>query len=141
MKIAGTILAVLLVAATPLFAAPAMQEGKWEISVKMDMPGMPFPMPPMVTTHCYSKEDVKDTTKTLPSSSKKKDDCEVKDMKVNGNKVTWKMQCKDGTKGHGEAEYKKSSYTSVLTLETKDKKNGTSTVVQHISAKRVGDCK
>lgn len=126
-----------------LFAAPAtMQEGKWEVTMKMEMEGAPFPMPPMVFTQCITKEDLKDPKKTLPTSSDKKDDCTVKDYAVSGSKVTWKMQCKDGSTGSGEMVYKgKTSYTGVMKMETANGKRGASKIVQNISGKRIGDCK
>lgn len=133
---------VALPAAT-LFAAPStMQEGKWEVTMKMEMEGAPFPMPPMVFTQCIKKEDLKDPNKTLPGSSDKKKDCTVKDYAVSGSKVTWKMQCKDGSAGSGEMIYKgTTSYSGVLKMETVDKKHRASKMVQHISGKRIGDCK
>jgi len=143
MKTAGLFFVLMLiVGVAQLSAAPAaMQEGNWEITMKMDMAGMPFAMPPMTVTHCYTKEDVKDSSKTIPSTSKKKDDCETKDVKVAGNKVTWKIQCKDGSTGTGEMESQKTSYSGMMTFEKPDKKGGTSKIVYHMSAKRLGDCK
>ncbi|HUI46501.1 MAG TPA: DUF3617 family protein [Nitrospirota bacterium] len=141
MKVIGLFFALLLVSAAPLFAAPAtMQDGNWEITMKMDMAGMPFALPPMVTTHCYTKEDINDSKKTIPSTSQK-NDCEKKDVTVVGNKVTWKMQCKDGSTGSGEMEYKQTSYSGMMTLEKADKKGGTSKIIYHMSGKRIGDCK
>jgi hypothetical protein len=142
MKVISLFFALLLVSAAPLFAGPVtMQEGNWEITMKMDMAGMPFAMPPMVTTHCYTKEDIKDSKKTIPNTSQKKNDCERKDVKVAGNKVTWTMQCKDGSTGSGEMEYKQTSYNGMMTLEKRDNKGGTSKIVYHMSGKRIGDCK
>jgi hypothetical protein len=125
-----------------LFAAsPDMQAGKWEVTMKMEMEGAPFPMPPIVYTQCITKDDLKDGKKTVPTSSKNKDDCEVKDYKVSGNKTTWRMKCKDGSTGTGEMTSKGSSYNGVIKLETNDRQHGKSRIVQRISGKRIGDCK
>jgi hypothetical protein len=129
---------VLLVSAAPLLAAPPnMQPGNWEITMAVQMEGVPFAMPPMKVTHCYTKQDLEDSKKTLPSGSNKKENCEVKDMKVVGNHATWNMVCKDGTKGSGEITYKGTTYDSTLKLVTKD---GVKTTT-NIKAKRIGDCK
>ena len=130
---------VLLVSATTLFAAsPNMQEGKWEVTMLMKMEGVPFPMPPIKYTQCFTKDDVKDGNKTLPTGSdKKKNNCDIKDVQASSNRTTWKMVCKDGTTGNGEITYKGSSYESTMTLVTKD---GGKTV-NNIKAKRLGDCK
>ncbi len=130
-----------LLTASPLFAAPPlMQDGKWEISVKMEMPGLPFSMPPTTITQCITKDDVKDPKKDDPPPDKK-NDCEVKDMKIQGNKADWTMQCKDGSRGSGEMVYQHNAYSGVMKMETADKKQGKSTIVQHISGRRIGDCK
>jgi hypothetical protein len=134
---------IVSLSAATLFAAPsAMQEGKWEVTMKMDMEGAPFPMPPMVFSQCITKEDLKDPKKTLPGSSDKKNDCTVKDYAVSGSKITWRMQCKDGSTGSGEMVYKgTTSYSGTLKMTTTDKKHGTSKIVQHISGKWIGACK
>lgn len=144
MKKTGLIIAfIAALPAAALFAAPAaMQEGKWEVTMKMDMPGAPFPMPPIVFTQCITKEDLKDPKRTVPNSPGKKNDCTVKDYVVSGGKVTWNMQCKNGSTGSGEMLYKGStSYQGTLTMLTPDKKHGSSKMVQHVSGRRVGSCK
>jgi len=140
----GLIVAFLVALTAPtLFAAPSiMQEGKWEVSMKMELEGAHFPVPPMVSTQCITKEDLKDPNKMLPSSSNKKNDCIVMDYLVKGSTVTWKMHCKDGSTGSGDLLYKgKTSYSGTLTIEPVDKTHRTSKMVQHISGKRIGDCK
>ena len=129
---------MLLVSAPALFAAPPnMQEGKWEITMAMEVEGVPFPMPPMKHTQCITKKDLEDNKKTLPSGSNKKDDCEVKDMKTAGNTTTWSLVCKDGTRGTGEITYKGTTYTSTMKLVTSDGARTTN----KITARRIGDCK
>jgi len=133
--------ALLFSAATLFAASPDMKTGKWEVTMKMDMPDAPFPMPPITFTQCITKDDLKDPKKTVPNSSKKKSDCEVKDYKMSGNKATWRMQCKDGSTGTGEMTYKSTSYNGVMTMESMDKKHGKSKIVQRVRGKRIGDCK
>ena len=129
---------VLLVFAAPLLAAPPnMQPGNWEITTKIQIEGVPFPMPPMKMNHCYTKQDLEDNSKTLPSGSGKKNDCEVKDMKVMGNSATWNIVCKDGSKGTGEITYQGTTYDSTMKMTTKDGSKSTT----NIKAKRLGDCK
>lgn len=136
------VIAVLVLVPATLFAVPAkMQEGQWEITVKVEMEGVPFPMPPMTHTQCITKEDQKDMKKALPSTTTKKDECEVKDHRQEGNKVVWRVQCKDGTSGTGEMVLKTASYAGTMTMETENKEHGATKIVQHITGKRVGDCK
>lgn len=133
---------LLLGAASLLFgASPDMKPGKWQVTMKMDMPGAPFPMPPITFEQCVTKDDLKDPKRTVPNSSKDKNNCEVKDYKMSGNKATWRLQCKDGSTGKGEMTYKSSSYNGVMTMESADKKHGNSKFTQRISGKRIGNCK
>ncbi len=89
------ILATLLGLSAPLaFAATGEY---WEITNKMEMQGMS--MPGMTTKVCMPKGGEKD-----PRNSADKD-CEMTDMKVSGNKSSWKMRCnKDGETMTGSGE-------------------------------------
>ena len=124
---------------TVVFAASTMREGKWEISMSMNMPGMPFAIPAVTHTQCITKEDIKNN-KTVPSAGKD-DECEVKNYKLRGNTVTWETVCKDGSKGSGEITYKGDSYTGKMNMETIDKKSGKKTKIDYkIKGQRKGDC-
>jgi len=123
-----------------LFAASNnMREGKWEVTMDMNIEGMPFTMPAVTHTQCITKKDLEDNKKTLPSAGKN-ENCEVKNYKVNGNTVTWETVCKDGTKGSGEITYKGDSYTGTMKMDTIDKKGKKSKISYKIKGVRKGDC-
>ena len=121
-----------------------MRDGLWEISTRMEMPGMPqMPkgMPGMGETsmqHCYKKEDVRDSKNIVPQNQGDSN-CTVKNSKVKGNKVSWEVQCKDGQgSGSGEMELHGDSYKGVM----KTKHQGMSgEMVMHYRGKRIGACK
>src|SRR5687767_8277423 len=78
--------------------------GKWNIKMQMEIPGMPFKMPPVNLDVCVSEEDLKDPQKSVPTDPKSK--CTVGDYKVDGNTVTWTVDCpKEKIKGNGEITY------------------------------------
>jgi hypothetical protein len=132
---------LLFLIAVPVLAAPVnMQAGNWEIVTRISIEGVPFPMPPMKITHCYTKKDLEDGSKTRPAAggSGKKDDCEAKDVVERGNSASWKLVCKDGTSGTGEASYKGTEYTVTQKLVGKDGSGASTTTIK---AKRIGDCK
>ena len=83
--------------------AQDMPSGLWEIKMKMDMPGMPAEMAAKMgaqtMTHCVKPGERKWSEQRNPSDRERQ--CEQTDMKVDGNKVSWKMKCKDGTTGEG----------------------------------------
>jgi hypothetical protein len=115
------VLATLVLALTlPAIAAEHPQKpGQWEMTIQMDMPGMPFKMPPVKTTVCVSADDLKDPQKSVPNDPKNK--CTVSDYKIDGNKVTWSMECpKQKMKGTGEATYTDDSFTATTHLTMED---------------------
>ena len=139
MKTMFTVLCAVLVFAAAAFAEPNMQDGKWEMTIKMDMPGMPGGMPPMTFNQCLTKKDM------VPQQKQKETDCKMISNKVEGNTVTWVMQCrhKDGstTDSDGKITYKGAAFDGVINMAMKDGKRGGTKMTQKISGKRIGDCK
>ncbi len=143
-RFCGVLVAVLIVSAvsvTIAFSADVnMKEGKWENSVEMKMEGLPFPMPPIKfkTTQCITQKDL------VPNTAGKDQKCEVKEQKIVGNKVTWKVTCVDmnGTsEQEGETTYSGSTYQGAVHAKTTDKQGQTTTSAMKLSGQRVGDCK
>ena len=126
--------ALALAATVAVVAADEMREGLWEMTTTMEMPGVPYKMPPTVIKHCYSKEDVKDRKKVVASDNK---DCTVSDMKTTGNKVTWKMKCtgQNAATMTGEMIMGKDSYTSTMKMQSKE-----TNMTTKVKAKRIGSC-
>jgi hypothetical protein len=136
MKTATVICAILLLPSVSRAAASPMQEGLWEITTTMSMPGMPYNMPPTKVTHCYTKEDLKDNQSTIP---KQDSSCKMTDVKSSGNKTTWKMVCTGESAGRGEGEivYKGSTaYEGSMQMETQGM-----VMTSKYKAKRIGACK
>ena len=120
------------------FAEPNMQEGMWEMTMKMEMPGMPMEMPPMKFNQCLTKKDL------VPQKKEKNEDCKMISTKVDGNTVTWVAKCimKDGTMDStGEITYKGSNFDGVIKAVMNTKDTGKMEVTQHMSGRRIGDCK
>lgn len=122
-------------------AAAEMQPGLWEITMKVDMAGMPQgAMQPQVMRHCYTKKDLEDGKRTIPQSDDK--NCQLKDYKLQGNTATWTMECKgeNAMTATGTMTMGSTSYSG--TMKSKMKHNGeTMEMNQSWSGKRVGDCK
>jgi hypothetical protein len=113
-----------------------MQEGKWEITTKMEIPSMPMDMPPMKHTQCLLKKDI------VPQSSQAGQECTISQTKVTGNTVTWVMQCSGGpggdTKGNGTITYNGSSMKG--TIKMKDAQSNME-MTSHLTGRRIGECK
>jgi hypothetical protein len=111
-------------------ALAAGDDESWEMSVKMDMPGMA--MPAVKHTTCLPKGGA-----YKPDSGPKDKNCQMTDVKVSGNTTSWKMQCsgKEPMTGSGEM------------TRTADTMNGTMKMnmqgiqmTQVMSGRRVGNC-
>ena len=118
-----------LFSASLTFAAPNMEEGLWEITSTTDMPGMPSRS--YTHTTCLTKE------KAVPQ--KAESGCTFKDVKTQGNTVTWTMVCKDAT-STGKITYAGTTMNGItdMTVKTEGK---TMTMKTTIKGKRIGPCK
>jgi len=105
-----------------------MRAGNWEATMQMQMPGMT--MPAMKNVQCVTNEQLKDPAKALPSASP---GCTMSDYKADGNKVTWKMACKDMA-GTGEITFKGDTYEGLMSVTSPHE------MAMKMSGKRVGDC-
>lgn len=113
-----------------------MTPGKWEIKTKATSSMMPNPMTD-VTTEC-----IKDTKFDTNSLMNEMGECDVKDLKINGKKVSWKMHCNvEGSvlKGTGKATVNKDrmSGSTTMNMSVQGMKMQMKTEWQ---GKRVGDC-
>ena len=140
-----TCYAVLLLAGpTAAQAAANVQEGQWEstVEMKMEIPGMPFAMPPMkfTSTDCLSQDDL------VPKTGRKDQRCEIRNRQISGNKVTWESVCvdKDGTtEGQGKVTYSGNSYQGIMRARMipRDRSAQATKVDYTLSGRYLGGCK
>lgn len=114
-------------------SASVMAEGSdelWEITTKMSMQGMD--MPAMTQSSCLAKGGA-----YKPEKSRQQENCEITNVKVSGNKTTWKMHCsgKDAMDGSGEVTRSADKLHGMMKLSME---NGE--MAQVISGKRIGTC-
>ncbi|HWR58707.1 MAG TPA: DUF3617 family protein, partial [Thermodesulfovibrionales bacterium] len=124
--------------ATGVVADMNMHEGMWEMTMKMEMPGMPFEVPPTKFSQCMTKKDA------VPHKKDKDEDCKTISTKIEGNTVYWKAQCrtKEGTfDSEGKITYAGSSFNGVMKMIMNDASSGKMEVTNHMSGRRTGDCK
>lgn len=100
-----------------------MPAGLWQITTKMDMPGMPPEMAAkmgggMVMTHCVKPGERKWNEQRSPGERGERK-CEPTETKTEGNKVSWKLKCADGTTGEGVVSHNgKDAYTMNMTMNS-----------------------
>ena len=104
----------------PAYAAGPAKAGKWQTTIEMEMEGMPMKMPPVTNTHCITKEQADSAENAIPKSDRQTD-CTFSDVKVDGNTVSWKMNCeKQGMTGTGTVTYASDSYTGRMDMKVQD---------------------
>jgi hypothetical protein len=109
-----------------------MKDGLWEISTTVDMPGMPAGMmKPQTFTTCLSQKE------SVPKG-KSENDCSVKDVKTEGNTVSWTVICKEAT-SKGRITYAGDTYEGAT--ESTMKQDGKDMIIKTtMKGKYVGPC-
>lgn len=126
-------LAAAILAPLAASAADGMRPGLYHYTMKMEVPGMPYAVPPMTMQHCLTQADL-DKGKQYESQQNR--DCETKNLRQSAGKVHYEMACKDGTTGTGDYAYTADGMTG-KTVMVKDGQATTMTM----SATRAGECK
>jgi Protein of unknown function (DUF3617) len=128
---------VALVIGAALVASPvALGQGKddqWEITSKMEMPGMPMAMPAQVVRICVAKNGKDEDF--VP----KQNNCRMVDSKRAANKFTYRMECTgdDPSTMDGEVTFGTGAYEGKMKMTmTKTKQSMQMTY----AGQRVGAC-
>ncbi len=111
-------------------------EGKWEITSKVEMPGMPTAMAPITVTQCLTKQD------PVPSKSAGGEHCRVIDMKQSGNTITWTMECDqqgNTMKSTGKMTYAGDKFEGTIQTNM-GPQAGNMEITTKMSGKRIGAC-
>jgi hypothetical protein len=135
-------LSVLWCIAAPFCAGAALaqeniREGLWEISVRMDMGGQPASAEPMVLRQCITRQSAQGLMSQLTGGG----GCEVSGFQQDGNRARWNLSCSgqmtiDGT---GEVTVLNERFDGTLNVQVG--MGGQSIpMVQHFTARRVGEC-
>jgi hypothetical protein len=127
---------VLFVLATTLpVMAVDLKPGKYEITIKVEMAGMPGGIPTQTTTQCLTKED------PVPNSTDMQG-CTMKDVVTKGNTMTYTMACdQQGMKSQTSGKMTYSGNTFEGTNQTKmGAEEGAMTITSIIKGKWIGKC-
>ncbi len=113
-----------------------MREGKWEITSKAEMSGMPMQMPAQKVTICV---DAKNKDKPPIGAD---DSCKFSNQKTSGNTMTWKMECTGQAKmtGEGSMSFSGDSYTGSSTMNMDMGGGEIMKMKNSYSGKRLGNC-
>ena len=129
-----------LVSAAPTFAAPSINPGDWEYTMKMKIEGLGIPLPqiPVTFTGCITQSNP-----TVETPEMKKAGCKIVNQKISGNNVTYTGRCVSGdsvTDTNYKMNFQGSSMTGTFDQVRKVSGKVQSTATGTISAKRLGPC-
>lgn len=128
--------AILTIITSMLSAAVYAAPGEyWEVTTKMEIPGMPFAMPATPTKVCIAKGGETDPRKTSGDKN-----CKMSDIKTVGNKVSWKARCDHNGEvmtGIGEQTATPHSYAGKMQLSGKSEGQDVN-MNMAFSGKRIG---
>ena len=127
----GIVLAFALAAS--MQASAQGKDDLWEVSTKMEMPGMPMAMPAQTNRFCIGKN--RKDEDFVPRQG----DCRMVDSKRVGNKFTYKMECagNNPTTLDGAITFGNNAYDGQMRMAMK---NTNDTMVMTFTGKRIGDC-
>jgi hypothetical protein len=137
-------LAMILGCLAVVAAQGPRRDGRWEVTIEMEMAGMPARMPPTTTTQCITKEQASDPQRFVPRGPQRggeQSDCKAENVKMEGNKVSWSMRCTtpQPMTGTGEMTYSENSYVGLQKMNIE--RGGQAMVMtMKYSGKRLGDC-
>ena len=128
---AGIVLAFALAASVP--ASAQGKDDLWEVSTKMEMPGMPMAMPAQTNRVCVGKNQRDEAF--VP----KQGDCRMIESKRVGNKFTYKMDCSGNYAAivDGAITFGNNAYDGQMRMAMKTTND---TMVMTFTGKRVADC-
>jgi hypothetical protein len=126
-----------LLATTERADAADRKEGNWQVTMTMEMVGMPMKMPAQTVNQCVTKKDL------VPDMSQRDQECIVKEQKIVGDTVSWKMQCngKQGTMtGEGRIKYASDSYDGDMQMTMTQGGGPAMTMKYAMQGKWTGPC-
>ena len=128
------ILGMLLIFVSVSFAGSLLKEGLWEITSKMEIRGMPVPMPPITYKQCMMNQN------PVPNQSQPGQECHMKNIKTKGNTVSWEMVCgsqQGEVKSSGKITYKGDRFNGVVMMDMP----GQGEMKMTMTGRRIGKCK
>jgi hypothetical protein len=113
-----------------------LEEGQYEITSRVEMPGMPESMPPVTVTRCLTKQN------PVPNQSTGGQECRITDMKTQDNTVTWTMECSQGgstMQATGTITFHGDRFEGETRMKM-GPEAGNQVIITHMEGRRIGPC-
>ena len=132
----AVVVVAVILTGLPAYSAGQGRDELWEITTKMEMPGMPMAMPPHTQQICKPAGKAA-SEEMVPMEG----DCKMTDVKQSGNRTTFTMLCtgKNTITATGEMESDPASYRGSMRM--KGSMDGRPMdMTETFSGKRIGQC-
>jgi hypothetical protein len=113
---------------------PNMKQGLWEVTIRMEVPGMPVQMSPQTYTQCLTQKEV------VPQRREPAQGCKTVKQEIKGDTVSWVVECKtnEGTAvSEGRITYKGDVFAGVIQMT---QGSGSMKATQQLSGRWIGTC-
>jgi hypothetical protein len=95
----------------------------------------------MTMNKCITADQAKSPADLFrPRNPNAKDDCEMKEVKQEGNKFSWTVDCKGKGRGSGSVTFEPGKYDGVAVMEMIDRQGVLRKMKSTMSGRRVGEC-
>jgi uncharacterized protein DUF3617 len=121
---------------TALAQNSPMREGLWEVTTKINIPGMGMDMPPLKQNQCITAAMIKDPQSAIPKGPGQ-GDCKVANFKLSASSATYTMTCaQPPMTATGEMKYSGTdAYVGTMKIDMSGQ-----TMMLSYDAKRLGEC-
>lgn len=126
------VVSAFMLLSSPVMAGPNMKEGKWQVSSKMEMVGMPMQIPSQTYTYCLTKKDM------VPRQENPDQSCKMIKTSVNDSSVSWQMECstpQGPSNIDGKITYKGDTFDGVIKV-----RQAGMVMTQRMNGKWIGKC-
>lgn len=110
-------------------SGPDLKEGKWRMTMEMNMPGVPNPMQPMTVTECITKENM------VPGQTSGQSGCQMVNTRTSGDTVYWEQTCPGSGTSKGQITYQFDSFEGQVTMDVQGR-----TMKTIMKGKWIGSC-
>jgi hypothetical protein len=132
------LLCAALLASQSAKAEDQLQEGLWEITVRMEVAGQPATTAPLVVRQCINQQSAQDLMTQLTGAA---GGCQVSDLRQEGNRARWNLTCSGQIELTGTGDVTITAGGFDGTLNAMIAMGGTPVpIMQTFGARRVGEC-
>ena len=111
------IAAIALASAAIAWSQTSMRPGEYEITVEMQLPGIPGAQK-ATQTNCLSDEEARDFQSLIVGEMGGIEGCTFSNVQTSGSKITWDTKCDDVT-GASELTFVSDGFTAITKMQTR----------------------